>query len=432
MRAVVSDTLLSPRDNQTRCRHKYRRKLTHGFRVCTHEPDLFRTIEYSYAYDRMRRSKASRWIDVGCGDTPFSAFALSTNAARACALVDVDADALEAQARNMSAASVSPKRFRLIKEDLRDERILPNFSANVDGALVVSTIEHMQGDADVRFMERLWELLPQNAPVIVTVPALDSYEENHAGHYHGSFERRYDLRAFLARLQVSGFAVDDLRFIAHRNGRAHRLAEETLPSADAFFARWYDQEISLHARRLLQPLLADALLNVTTVPSRGAIGIMATFRRTDKTVRDSVRDFAGQTPRIDLPAPAEPPTGIALQCPVTHIVQKRTERVVIPLIMTNTGDKTVEALPIGPGNMHVGVHMTSVLSDDTVWDYCHTPLPRDIPARSTVLVPVTIEAPMDLCDFEFVIDLVKEGHWWQGDVAMKPARARVTFTDEDV
>jgi len=174
LRAAAADRIANGGPGQRR--HDVR-SLTRAFRACTHEPDLFRTIEYAYAFDRMKRSKARRWLDVGCGDTPFSAFALASGVARTSVGVDLDDEAHETQARNMCAIGVNQGRFRQVKEDHRDRRILPDFSTRIEGALLVSTIEHMQGDADVRFMERLWELLPDGAPAIVTVPALHSYEE---------------------------------------------------------------------------------------------------------------------------------------------------------------------------------------------------------------------------------------------------------------
>jgi len=68
-----------------------------------------------------------------------------------------------------------------------------------------------------------------------------------------------------------------------------------------------------------------------------------------------------------------------------------------------------------------------VLREETIWDYAHIPFPVDLPAKSMTTVSVAIPAPKDLCDFEFVIDICKEGAWWQGDVSMEPASVRVTL-----
>lgn len=397
------------------------------FGRCGFVPDLFRNIEYTYALSRLRANRGRRWIDLGCGDSPFMALAMAESSADATTFVDFDPAALDAQRANVRALGIAGDRARFVAADLTAPRPLESEQERFGGAVVVSAIEHFPGDADMRTMERLWEMLEPGAPVVVTVPALHHYEENSASHYHGMFERRYDLRAFFARLQPNGYAVDDLLFINHARNRAAQVALEQWRDLNELFRRWYAHFSMRPGAADAALFLSQALLDVSPAPDASTVGIMATLRREDKRAIEPIASATRAAAVVALPEPAEPAQGIQLYSPHRHIVMKWNDHVVVPLVLVNLWDRTIPSLPQSPGVLHLGVHLKSVLRDDVLWDYAHVPLPLDLPAKSMAMGSITLPSPKDLCDFEYVIDVCKEGEYWQGETALAPVSVRVTL-----
>lgn len=388
------------------------RRLARTFRRCGARLDLFRNIEYSFALEHLEPQSGERWLDVGSGDSPFLAHVMMQRPSVAVTANEIDPAETEKLKRRLDALGLATDNITF---DARNLALVPpteNEIHSVNWCTLISTIEHFPGNDDVMFMRHLWSRMAPDGRVVVTVPALDYYEEKQPAHYHGMFERRYDPRAFYSRLQQNGFRVETIRYIRHGRGWLARHLARRHGDLNLFFRAWYGQ-----SRPSDQPwrtlLLSLLLLEISAEPGPDVIGAMAVLRRDDKRLFDPIE-------RIDRPlcfslgdaALGHEGSTIILHSPRPVVHCRASDFVTVPVFVYNFSTAPLVAGGHDAGAVTLGVHLESCDGGESVWDYAHLPLPGDIAPGEGMLILVDLQHPPSSRRFRFVFDLVREGEFW--------------------
>lgn len=236
--------------------------------------DLFRNVEYLYVEKELDLRPDLRVLDIGTGASVFPCH-IRRNSSAEFTILDLDDYGFEAQRIYFRQENLVPP--VLVQGDATRPPFAP---ASFDRVVAVSAIEHFPDDGDIRFMEAAWNLLKPGGLCIVTVPYAPVYAENpDVHHYHGGFERRYNLDALRKRLWSAG----DWRLTRqlYMNPGQSPLARKLIlrhGKLDYFFDQWYESRSNLQYSHdsLWYTLL---LIDLSETPGEGCFGSCFTLQR---------------------------------------------------------------------------------------------------------------------------------------------------------
>lgn len=215
-------------------------KMARFFEKYGHELGPFRIFEYLYAYRAIQTNTPNTWLDIGSGETPFVTYTMSTLKPGYAIINDPDQSRLEAQGRMLEKAGVDKKSFLLnpFNYSTHEEGQCP--LDNLEMCSIVSTIEHIPDDGDIKMMNWVVGALAPGGRVVITVPASPEFQENESvTHYHGGFERRYNKEKLLERLKPEGLEVSDIQYLSIASTFTARYLTEKFKLPGLFFQYWY-------------------------------------------------------------------------------------------------------------------------------------------------------------------------------------------------
>jgi SAM-dependent methyltransferase len=231
--------------------------------------DCFRHIEYGFAEWALNLQPGNDLLDVGTGETVFAGYLAQQVP---CRLTALDHDRYCEEFLTGFYSDLRLPDFHLVFADATNSS-LPDGA--FDRILAVSVIEHFPDDGDTRFIREAARLLRPGGRLVITVPALNVYQENkEVVHYHG-FERRYDVRALQERLIApSGLIPRSLYYILRReNGLTARFLKKYHPDLNHLFGAWYRTENNLTLERYSH-VLTHTFLDISDSPDGTEIGAL--------------------------------------------------------------------------------------------------------------------------------------------------------------
>lgn len=182
--------------------------------------EFFRCIENGWFLEYFKDLKGKDILDIGPWKSPLPTY-LSSKGVNVHVL-DVNDGLLE---QNIY---VSRTRCRLRTYQMPyfkgGERIkfenIPTESMDI--VIIISTIEHFEGDGDLDIMSEIYRILRSGGFVYITVPYSKRYIEDHI-HYQWT-EKRYDFAAINERLRGNDFeTVDEFHFNDPRTQKFTRI-----------------------------------------------------------------------------------------------------------------------------------------------------------------------------------------------------------------